>query len=316
VYNKNSTGLLFPIVLPGLLGIVTPPNVNIGNVKNTGIDLTLSSKGNFSKDWRWDVLMTFSHYKNEIVKMNYHTFMDDHQVRWEVGYPMGSFFGYKVIGYFEDNADIAKSPHQVDAAPGRFKYLDANGDGQITDADRIHFGDPNPKYTAGLNLGLTYKNFDFTTFFYACMGNDIYNSYKGNNNAYGYIPNKIALYDSWTPQNHNAKAPIQQLDYGNFSTAGTWNSYPLEKGSYLRNKTMIIGYNFPGNWLRKIRIERLRVYIQAANLFTITKYSGPDPELNNRFFSNAGIPSAFGVDVFGTYPNNQKQYLFGLNVGF
>ena len=80
---------------------------------------------------------------------------------------------------------LLNHPQQDAAAPGRFKYLDANGDGKITDADRIHFGNPNPKYTAGLNIGLTYKNFDFTTFFYACMGNDIYNDYKGNNNAYG-----------------------------------------------------------------------------------------------------------------------------------
>jgi hypothetical protein len=156
------------------------------------------------------------------------------------------------------------------------------------------------------------------------VGNDIYNDYKGNNNAYGIIPNKTALYDSWTPQNHNAQAPIQELDYLNFSTAGTWNSYPIEKGSYIRNKTMIIGYNFPGNWLKKIRIEKLRVYIQAANLFTITKYSGLDPELNNRLLNSSRASAVFGngsspflgVDVFGTYPNNQKQYLFGLNVGF
>jgi hypothetical protein len=260
--------------------------------------------------------------------MNYLAFFEDHQLRLEPGYPMGSFFGYKVIGYFEDAADVAKSPVQTDAAPGRFKYFDANGDGQITDADRIHFGNPNPKYTAGLNLGLTYKNFDFTTFFYACVGNDIYNSYKGNNNAFVDVPLRTALYNSWTPENHNAQAPIQELNpMSNFSTAGVWNSYPVEKGSYLRNKTMIIGYNFPGNWLKKIRIEKLRVYIQAANLFTITKYSGLDPELNNRLLfsntfqkatgSNSNTSSAaFGVDVFGTYPNNQKQYLFGLNVGF
>ena len=99
----------------------TAPNVNIGDVKNTGIDLTLSSKGNFSKAWRWDVLITLSHYKNEIVKMNNRTFMDDHQVRWEVGYPMGSFFGYKVIGYFKDDADVAKSPTQDAAAPGQIQ---------------------------------------------------------------------------------------------------------------------------------------------------------------------------------------------------
>ncbi len=327
VYNKNSTGLLMQTILPGLLGAAEAPFVNIGDVKNTGIDLTLSSKGNFSKDWRWDVSITFSHYKNEIVKMNYMAFFEDHQVRLEPGYPMGSTFGYKVIGYFEDSADVAKSPIQDAAAPGRFKYLDANGDGKITDADRVHFGDPNPKYTAGLNLGLTYKNFDFTTFFYACVGNDIYNSYKGNNNAFGDVPTRTALYNSWTPENHNAQAPIQEVDLYNFSNAGVWNSYPVEKGSYLRNKTMIIGYNFPGNWLKKIRIEKLRVYIQAANLFTITKYSGLDPELNNRLLfsdafqkltgSNSNTSSAaFGVDVFGTYPNNQKQFLFGLNVGF
>jgi TonB-linked SusC/RagA family outer membrane protein len=315
-YNKNSTGLLFQIVLPGLLGTASPaaaPYVNIADVKNTGIDLTLSSRGNFSKDWRWDILITLSHYKNEIVKLNNLPFIDDHQVRWEVGNPIGSFFGYKVIGYFQDDADVAKSPTQDAAAPGRFKYLDANGDGKITDADRIHFGNPNPKLTAGLNLGLTYKNFDFTTFFYACVGNDIYDSYKGSNNAYVNVPTKAALYDSWTPQNHDAQAPIQELDNSNFSTAGTWNSYPLEKGSYLRNKTMIVGYSFPGKLLQKIRIERLRVYVQAVNLFTITKYPGLDPELNNRLVG--GGPN-FGVDVFGTYPNNQKQYLFGLNVGF
>ena len=101
-------------------------------------------------------------------------------LRNEVGYPIGSFYGYKIIGLFRDDADVAKSPVQEAAKPGRFKYLDANGDGKISDADRIHFGNPNPEFTLGLNIGINYKNFDFSTFFYGSFGNDVFNSYKGN----------------------------------------------------------------------------------------------------------------------------------------
>ena len=179
-YNKKSTGLLFPVSLPALLGEATAPNVNVGDIKNTGIDIKLGSKGNFSKDWNWDLSVTFSHYNNKIVKLNDIPSFDDGIVRNEVGYPIGSFYGYKIIGLFQDNADVAKSPVQDAAKPGRFKYLDANGDGKISDSDRIHFGNPNPDFTLGLNIGINYKNFDFSTFFYGSFGNDVFNSYKGN----------------------------------------------------------------------------------------------------------------------------------------
>ena len=133
-------------------------------------------------------------------------------VRNEVGYPISSFFGYKIIGFFEDDADVAKSPEQNAASPGRFKYLDANGDDKITGDDRVHFGNPNPDFTLGLNIGFNYKNFDFSTFFYGSFGNDIYNGYKGIDiYGGGQSPkSKTALYDSWTPQHHNATAPIQE----------------------------------------------------------------------------------------------------------
>jgi hypothetical protein len=271
-------------------------------------------------------MLTFSHYKNEIVRLNDLPFFEEFGlyaqnplIRNEIGYPISSFFGYKIIGFFRDDDDVAKSPKQADAAPGRFKYLDADTNGHITDGDRVHFGNPNPKFTLGLNIGFTYRNFDFSTFFYGCFGNDIFNSYRSLTDNYSspwYSKSKIALYDSWTPQHQDATAPLQENDF-NFSNAAVINSYALEDGSYLRNKTMIFGYSFPKKWLQKIKIERFRIYLQAVNLFTITNYSGLDPELSGMFDTATGARRfGFGIDAFGDYPNNQKQYLIGLNLGF
>jgi TonB-linked SusC/RagA family outer membrane protein len=311
-YNKKSTGLLFPVSLPALLGEATSPNVNVGDIKNTGIDIKLGTKGNFSKDWNWDLLVTFSHYDNKIVKLNDIPFFYDHIARNEVGYPISSFYGYKIIGLFQDDADVAKSPVQNAAKPGRFKYLDANGDGIISGLDRLHFGNPNPDFTLGLNIGINYKNFDFSAFFYGSFGNDVFNNYRYVTDIFSsgngtYLKSKIALYDSWSPEHRNATAPIPETDQ-NFSNAGTLNNYSLENGSYFRNKTMILGFSLPKNLILRIKLERLRVYIQVTNLFTITNYSGLDPELGNP------SGSSFGIDI-GNYPNNQKQWLVGVNVG-
>ncbi|MEP7320398.1 MAG: SusC/RagA family TonB-linked outer membrane protein [Saprospiraceae bacterium] len=317
-YAKKSNGLLFPISLPALLGDANPPNVNTGNVKNTGIDLLIGSKGKLIKDWNWDASLTLSHYNNKITKLNDIPYFDAFFTRYgpfirnEVGYPISSFYGYKVIGYFDDAEDVAKSPVQEAAAPGRFKYFDANGDGQITDKDRVHYGNPNPQLTMGLNVGLNYKNFDFSTFFYGSFGNDVLNDLRYSINVFasqlGLTPkSKTALYDSWTPQNHNAKAPIIENDQ-NFSNSAVVNSYALEKGSYIRNKSLMVGYSFPKTLSNKIKMDRLRIYIQSSNLFTITKYKGLDPELS-------GTSSAYGIDSNGNYPNNEKKWIIGFSLG-
>jgi len=222
-------------------------------------------------------------------------------VRNEVGHPIGSFFGYQVIGYFENADDVAKSPTQMDAAPGRFKYLDANHDGKIDVNDEVFIGNPNPSFTAGLNIGLTYKNFDFSTFFYGSFGNDVMNEIK-----FGTGVNKNSLYKSWG-QTSNPVAPIQEQSY-NFSMWAAPNSYPIEKGTYIRNKSLMLGYTIPSQRMQKIGIDRFRFYVQVVNLFTITSYTGLDPELT-------GTSQAWGFDE-GNYPNNQIQYLFGLSLAF
>ena len=332
-YKKKAKGLLFQAVLPDVLGGATPPNTNVGIVQNTGIDLLIGSKHNIAKDFDLDLTLTLTTYRNEILRLNNISFYTPSPypvvpysfftfVRNEVGHPASSFYGYQIIGFFQDDADVAKSPRQDAAAPGRFKYADLNGrdpitkeltgmpDGEITEDDRTHFGHANPDFTAGINIALNFKHFDFSTFFYGSFGNEVINATKyltDQTNSFRPAVGRTALYDSWSPQHPNAKAPIPETAL-NFSNWGAMHNYAVENGSYLRNKTMILGYTFPGAWLKKIRIERLRMYIQAANLFTITSYSGLDPEL-------AGQTAAYGID-YGNYPNNQKQFLIGLNVNF
>lgn len=334
-YIKESRGLLFQLALPDLLGDAISPNVNIGNIRNTGIDLAIGSKGHFSKDWKWDVLLTFSHYNNKIIELNDLPYFDDLYgiVRNEVGHPISSFFGYKVIGLFQDEADVTKSPVQLDAAPGRFKYADTNGrdaagkltgkpDGHIDDADRIHYGNPHPDFTLGINIGISFKNFDFSTFLYGSFGNDVLNFVRAGNDIKSFPDglgpaSKTALYDSWTPERRNAHAPKAEV-IANFSNGAYQSiplSYPMEKGSYLRNKSLMLGYTFSRNTLDKIKVEKLRIYIQAVNLFTLTKYQGLDPELaNSGALSWQSTKSVFGIDQ-GNYPNNQQQFLFGLTIG-
>jgi TonB-linked SusC/RagA family outer membrane protein len=318
-FNKQSNGLLFPLALPDLLGDAIRPTVNVGGISNKGIDLLVGSKGNFSRSARWDLQLTFTSYKSKVLKLNDIPYFDDYYgyVRNQVGYPVSSYFGYKIAGYFNDTSDVHKQAYQDGAAPGRFRYQNVNSDSIINDADRIHIGDPNPLFTLGINIGFAFKNFDFSTFCYWSYGNDVLNLMRQRADIAslgGFT--KTALYDSWTPQHTNAKSPIAETS-STFSSGGAITSYPIEKGSYFRNKSMILGFNFPKSWINKMPIERIRVYFQVTNLFTITNYTGLDPELPGVALvpgSTVATKSTFGIDD-GNYPNNQRQYLFGLSVG-
>jgi TonB-linked SusC/RagA family outer membrane protein len=311
-YIKKSTGLLFPLTLPYVLGGATAPFINVGDIQNQGIDLLLESKGTISRSLKYDVTITYTSYNNKIVKLNDgQDYFDDRIWRNQVGHPVSSFYGYKIVGFFNDEHDVLVLPKQDDAAPGRFKYLDANHDGKISDEDRVFTGNPNPKFSLGLNIGFGYKNFDFSTFFYGVFGNQVVNQVRFGLDFFPGIQakSKILLYDSWRPDHHNATVSINE-NVTNFSTTGTVNSYGIEDGSYFKNKSMILGYTLNKGALQKLKMKQLRIYVQATNLFTITKYSGLDPESIGR-----GNSANLGVDN-GNYPNNQIQWLFGLNIGF
>jgi hypothetical protein len=296
---------------------------------NSGLDLSSTTFVDITSELKLNSTLTFTTYSNEIVNISDGVENFDQEsrrfngsaiVRNAVGNSVGQFYGYQIEGFWnsQNEVDVANQEAQTSSGNpnaeyqsgigvGRFRYADINNDGIIDDQDRTFLGNPNPDFTAGLNLELTYKNFDFSTFLYGVYGNDIWNQVKWWNDFYssfGGAKSYTALYDSWTPNNQNATAPIQETG-GSFSTADVPNSYFVEDGSYLRIRNIQIGYNLPSDFLNKNGIERLRVYLQGSNVLTFTNYSGVDPELT-------GTSTAFGIDE-GAYPS-PRQYIFGINL--
>ncbi len=333
-YKKKISGLLFRASGTQydrvFVGDADLPQVNIGDMQNTGIDANATYHGSVSRDFKFDITGTFTSYNNKIVSLPGLSYFDNNGIRNvvvsrnEVGHPVGAFYGYQIEGIFKDTTDVNSSPKQNDASAGVFKYQDNNGrdekgnltgkpDGKVDADDRKYLGNPNPKFTYGLNIGFTYKNFDFSTFFFGSAGNDIYDATKYYTDFpdffKGGLRREVAV-NSWTPNNPNTTIPKLRT-VGGFSTDLVTNSYFISKGSYLRNKQMQLGYAVPSKSLTRFGVERLRIYIQATNLFTVTKYKGLDPELQS---SDLNQNTGFGIDQ-GNYPHTAA-YLVGVNLNF
>ncbi|MDH5607882.1 MAG: TonB-dependent receptor [Cyclobacteriaceae bacterium] len=337
-YSKQTKDLLYGIELPGTVGAASVPAQNVAEMSNTGIDLQLIYRNNITSDLSVEGNVTFTTYNNEIVKIadgidyfDYGGSRIGSFNRNQVGSSMSSFFGYEVAGLWQSAQEIADADQnyrtlaaqadptltaaqlaalsaQAGAEEGFFRYVDQNGDGHINDDDRTMIGNPNPDFTLGFNLNVNYKNFDLSAFIYGSKGNDVFNYMKWWTDfwpSFQGTKSKDLLYNSWTPENTGATTP-KASNTSNFSTNTVSNSYYVEDGSYTRLKNLQIGYNLPQSVLSNIGIGSARVYLQGVNLFTITKYSGLDPELG-------GDDRAYGVD-HGNYPN-VKQFLFGVNIG-
>ncbi|HEX2974995.1 MAG TPA: hypothetical protein VHO68_03585, partial [Bacteroidales bacterium] len=279
---------------------------------NSGIEGSIDynySKGNF----RLNAVCNIASYRNLLNNNTgyfYGTGMTriGTAVRNQSDYPLSSFFGYEVSGLFKDNTEISGAPSQDGAQPGFFRYANQNSDNIINSDDRVVLGSPNPDFTTTFDLELAYKRFDLSGLFYWSQGNEIFNFTKWWNDfwpSFSGQKSKRLLYDSWTEQNKNTSVP-KASNTSNFSTNTVINSYYIEDGSYLRLKTIRLGYSFNEASLRKARISSLYLYLQAVNLFTLTKYSGLDPEIG-------GDATAFGIDK-GNYPNT-TQFMIGLRLG-
>lgn len=323
-YTKNTSDLLVPQLRNGLEPLIGKPFVNFGTMQNRGIDVMITSHTNITRDLKLDATLTFSHYKNKILKVNqegtpriFGLERLSNAIRTQTDYPIGSFHGFVIDGFFDDAAELAAGPTMDGAVVGSWKFKDLNGDKKIDDNDRTFIGSPHPDFQMGLNLNLSYKAFDFSAFFFWNQGNDIYNYAKWYTHFRGFVGgvSKDVLYDSWTPTNKGASLPFLgptgTTGFTSFTTSNS-SSFFIEDGSYLRAKNLQLGYTLPRSLVNTLKIENVRFYIQAQNLFTITKYSGPDPDL--MLLNRDGSDNTLGVDL-GGFPN-LKQFLFGLNVTF
>jgi TonB-linked SusC/RagA family outer membrane protein len=329
VWRKQTDDLLVRLPLPAVNGpVATAPFVNIGSMRNQGIDAQIIYRDRISEDFSFELTVNGALLENEITKYTDDTEFFDRGgtrisgsiIRNRVGQPLSSFFGYKVTGLFQSFEEVDNAPDQDGAAPGRFRFEDNNGrgedgeltgvpDGKIDEADRTFLGSAVPDFTGGVNLKLMYKGFDLTGFFYASLGNEIYNNSKWFTDFYGTFKGAAVstrVLDSWTPDNRATLVPIYETA-SNFSTSQQSTSYYVEDGSYLRLNNLTLGYTLPNGSLGNT-FQNLRLAVSANNVFTITGYDGLDPAVGG------SADTDFGVDV-GNYPVT-RAYNFQLSVDF
>ena len=306
VWRKDTRDLLFNVPLPAVVGpSASAPSVNVAKMRNQGIDFQIINRGNITSDLKYELTFNNSFLKNEIVafapgitNLTGGAFRGITPVRMEVGRSLSSFYGYQVIGYFNSAAEVASSPAQDGKGLGRFRYADINGDGKITTDDRTYLGSPVPTYTGGINVGLTYKDFEFATYLYASAGNKIWNQSKWFTDFFGTFEGSgkgERAKQSWTPElGNSAAAPIWE-SASNLSTSAAANSWYVEDGDYLRIQNISLGYNIPKAYTSKLGIKRAKFTLSANNILTLTKYKGLDPGVGG------AADTGFGIDV-GNYP--------------
>ena len=313
-YTKQSKDLLFTPELPGTAGAASAPAVNVGEMKNSGLDLQLIYRQVWG-DFSLEANLTFTTYNNEIVAIaEGYDYFDSGGSRIgalnrnAVGGSLGQFWGYEVAGLFQNQGELDAIVQDGEEL-GFFRYTDDDGSGTIDPDDRMFIGNPNPDFTYGINLVLGYKGFDVTAFFYGSRGNEIINHNNWWIDFWPSFQNQKStdlLYESWTPSRTDARVP-KASNKSNFSTNAVNNSYYVEDGSFFRLKNLQLGYTFDRAVLGNV-FANARIYLQGVNLFTITKYTGMDPEMQS------GSDTYFGVDR-GNLPAN-KQFLVGVSLGF
>lgn len=310
-FHKQTKDLLLQLPIPRTSGFTTTFK-NVGGLKNTGFDFSLTSI-NITAPFTWRSSLNFSVVKNEVTDLGALPyilggsagFTNDFTIIRK-GDPLNAYYGYIVDGVFQQGEDIAKSAQPL-SRPGEYKYRDVNRDGTINSADRTILGSPFPDFTYGLNNDFTYGAFNLSFFFQGVRGNKLFNLNRTESeNPISFRRNRLAesYTDRWTPANptnaNSSGVPVA------VSYTSNVNSRAVENASYLRLKSVQLTYNFPSaKWKH---IKGLQVYVTGQNLFTITKYTGYDPEV-----------SAFGTSNvradYNAFPLS-RTYTAGVSINF
>lgn len=306
-YRSTTDGILLDVPVPAISGYTTSLQ-NLGKVRSNGFEFSI--KGDIGNKFKWNPSLNFSTNRTKVLQLG----PDQNQILsnvclTEVGYEIGRYYVYNVLGVFTSEEELAAYPHLSTSKVGSYKYEDVNGDKVINDDDRKAVGSYAPDFTVGFHNSFSYANFDLGIMMNWVQGVEVYNQAKSFTlNEQGWsTPSRELIGNFYTEENPDAKyarplpTPTDKL-YEN-------SSLMVEDGSYLRITDITLGYNFPKKLISGLNLSSLRLYFSAHNPFTFTKYSGYNPEVSN--YSNPLTP---GID-YGTYPVS-KSFVFGLNVKF
>ncbi len=337
-YKKISSDFLFRQPLPNYLGAMTnadylglaPPYVNLGEMENTGVDLTLNARIISKEDFNWSLTGVYSMYKNKLTAMSgqndaiYQTFeFNNTLTRTQIGEPVGQFYGHIADGIFQSIEELNNSPYQGDIDEdngiwlGDMKFKDISGpegipDNIVDDYDKTSIGNPHPDFIYSLTNNLSYKDFDFTITLLGSQGNEIYNWTRRMTEGMREVRgNQLTTVLNRYIEGVNTDTDIPRYVNGDPNGNSRVSSRFVEDGSYLRIQNITLGYSIPSSVLDKqSAISRLRVYTTIQNLYTFTNYSGLDPEVG-AYSQNALL---MGVDN-GRYPV-PRTLMLGLNLAF
>jgi TonB-linked SusC/RagA family outer membrane protein len=345
-YNKNTKDMLYGLQLPTSSGFTAPFVTNIGKANNRGFEFLVGYRDKIGK-LGFDVSANAGFNKNKVISLDgtatssvsdgynfynngdygFNTMPNQTITITKAGLPFGSFYGYKVLGIFNNDADAVKqavNDIKNKAHAGDLIYQDINGDGIIDSKDRQVIGNPNPKVVYGVNIRLNYQGFDLAMLFNGVLGVQLFNgvkSYEQYRFADGNTTSQV-FNDSFLGNNGLTSQPRLGIPTtGGFTldpnqNYTSVNSYFVENGSYLKLKNVQLGYTFSNNLLKKAAVKNARVFIMANNLFVITKYSGLDPELGSAYTpSGAGNVTTRGLDIPTNYPQT-RIYSVGVDVNF
>ncbi len=313
-FKKKTNGMLMTMPIPGYTGEVAPLG-NVGSMENSGLEFEIGYNWNVG-DWNFHVGANASYLKNKLLNLgNASGYMTvesaqglGEMVRATNGYCYPYFYGYKSNGIFQNQAEIDAYVNadgnkiQPDAVPGDVRWTDVNGDGQITAADQDKIGKGTPDWTYGFNIGVNWKDWDFSMVCQGVAGNDIFDASRRTDITSANLPSWML--NRWTGEGTSNKYPR----YSSYDT-NNWNRSSdlyLTDGSYFRIKNITLGYTLPTEMTKKVFVQKLRVFVAAENLLTLTKYAGFDPEISSG--------NSLGVDR-GIYPQS-RVWSFGVNLQF
>lgn len=328
-YNKRTSDLLLSVPVPTLTGY-TNALQNIGEIQNKGLEFTVTSR-NLVKEFKWTTDFNLSTNNIKVLALGpdgsrilsrQTTFAAGNTHITEVGGTPGAFFGYKVIGVYQNQNEVDTQPVIKNAngttasRPGQLKFADVNGDGVITADDRTNIGSPFPDFTYGMTNSFSYKNFDFSFTLQGVQGFEVLNAARRFYGSYSGLNNSLrSAANGWKSEAEPGNGMIPQIDR-NFASLGVASvinnatSAFVEDGSYLRVRNITLGYNLPASVAQKLKLANARFSFTVQNAFTFTNYEGYNPEVS----VEGANPLMPGVDS-GAYPL-ARTFMFGLNFGF